>query len=163
MNRETVRAVERLCRAAYGENLQSYLAGIGPGDHLLGRVDGALVSHLMWVTRRLEPRGQAPLRTAYVELVATAPEHQRRGYASALLTRFVTHVGDSDLAALSPATAGIYARLGWKFWRGPLAVRRGGQLRPTPEDRVMILPLPRTPALDLDVPLSVEWRQGEVW
>jgi hypothetical protein len=33
----------------------------------------------------------------------------------------------------------------------------------TPDERVMILSLPQTPSLDLDLPLSVEWREGEVW
>jgi hypothetical protein len=27
----------------------------------------------------------------------------------------------------------------------------------------MVLPLPRGPLLDLELPLSVEWRPGEVW
>jgi hypothetical protein len=44
-----------------------------------------------------------------------------------------------------------------------LSVRRDGRIEPTPEERVMIHPLPLTPILDLDVPLSIEWRPGEVW
>jgi hypothetical protein len=28
---------------------------------------------------------------------------------------------------------------------------------------VMILRLPRTPPLDLDAPLSIEWREGDLW
>jgi GNAT superfamily N-acetyltransferase len=111
----------------------------------------------------LQPEGRGPLRTAYVELVATAPTAQRHGYASALLQHVVALVGDFELAALSPATDGLYRRLGWRFWRGPLSVRRDGRIEPTPEERVMIHPLPLTPILDLDVPLSIEWRPGEVW
>ena len=117
----------------------------------------------MWLTRWLQPGDSQPLRTAYVELVATTPEVQRRGYASSLLERFPSEVPDFDLAALSPATATLYARLGWEFWRGPLAVRTERGLVPTPEDQVMILRLPTTPVLDRNGPLSVEWRPGEVW
>ncbi|HXY31186.1 MAG TPA: GNAT family N-acetyltransferase [Gemmatimonadaceae bacterium] len=156
-------AVRDLCDAAYGEATDSLFAALGPGDHLLALVGGELVSHLMWVTRWLEPRGLRRLRTAYVEMVATAPEAQGRGYATALLERFPPLVASYELAALAPATENLYARLGWCFWRGPLSTRREGRLEATPEERVMILPLPRTPLLDLDAPLSVEWRPGEVW
>jgi hypothetical protein len=57
----------------------------------------------------------------------------------------------------------MYARLGWEFWRGPLFIRRAGRLIPTPDEEVMILRLPKTPPLDLEAPLSVEWREGELW
>ena len=156
-------AVWALCDAAYQADTSSYFRDIGPGEHLLGLHNGVLVSHLMWVTRRLQPGESPPLRTAYVEMVATAPDAQGRGYASALLEYFVPQVGDYQLAALSPATPHLYARLGWTFWRGPLTVRYEGRIVPTPEERVMILPLPLTTILNLDLPLSIEWRPGEVW
>jgi len=75
----------------------------------------------------------------------------------------VSQVSDHQLAALCPATEHLYARLGWRFWRGPLSARRDDGIVATPHERVMILPLPQTPSLDLDLPLSVEWRRGEVW
>jgi aminoglycoside 2'-N-acetyltransferase I len=156
-------AVHTLCDAAYEADTSQYFRDTGPGEHLLGLDNGMLVSHLMWVTRRLQPGESPPLRTAYVELVATAPDAQGRGYASALLEYFVPQVGDYQLAALSPATPNLYARLGWTFWRGPLSVRYEGRLLPTPEERVMILALPLTPPVNLDLPLSIEWRPGEVW
>jgi aminoglycoside 2'-N-acetyltransferase I len=156
-------ALRRLCNAAYQETMEPYLDALGPGEHLLGMRAGVLVSHLMWVTRWLQPAGMQPLRTAYVELVATVPAMQGHGYATQLLQAFPSLVRDHALAALSPATDGLYARLGWRYWRGPLAVRHEGGLVPTPEERVMILHLPRTPKLDDTQALSVEWRPGEVW
>jgi GNAT superfamily N-acetyltransferase len=156
-------ALLALCNAAYQEAIEPYLEAIGPGEHLLGTRAGVLASHLMWVTRSLQPLGMPPLRTAYVELVATAPEMQGHGYATQLLEAFPRYVGDHDLAALSPATEGLYVHLGWRVWRGPLAVRHEGRLVPTPGGRVMILQLPRTPVLDDTRLLSVEWRPGEVW
>ncbi len=157
------RAVQNLCDAAYDTPTAPFFESLGPGEHLLGSEGTVLVSHLMWVTRWLQPDREKALRTSYVEMVATAPDSQRRGCASALLEQFVSCVGDYELGALSPATEGLYARLGWRFWRGPLFVRKDGGLLATPEERVMILVLPRTPPLDLDAPLSVEWRPGEVW
>lgn len=152
-----------LCNASYREPMEPYLDAIGPGEHVLGIRDGVLVSHLMWVTRWLQPAGMLPLRTAYVELVATAPHAQGHGYATRLVQEFPRLVLDFALAALSPSKTGRYARLGWQYWRGPLAVRDEGRLVPTPGERVMILRLPGTPELDDTQTLSVEWRPGEVW
>ena len=155
--------VYRLCDAAYECPTQPMFEELGPGDHLLGRAGGVLVSHLMWITRWLQPEGRPPLRTGYVEMVATHPAGQRRGYASTLLADLVPYLAAYELAALCPATDGLYHRLGWRFWQGPLHARKAGRQVPTPGERVMILATPRTPPLDRSVPLSVEWRRGEVW
>jgi aminoglycoside 2'-N-acetyltransferase I len=160
---ERMAEILHLCDAAYGEATEPYFEAIGAGVHLLGLRDAELVSHLMWVTRQLEPEGIAPLDTAYVELVATLPAEQGRGYATQLLRALPARLADFDLAALCPATDGLYLRAGWRFWRGPLSVRKEGARIRTPEERVMFLTLPRTPLLNLDAPLSVEWRPGEVW
>jgi aminoglycoside 2'-N-acetyltransferase I len=57
-----------------------------------------------------------------------------------------------------------YERLGWELWRGPLYVRaEAGLLRSPNDGEVMILRLPKTPDLDFDRSLSIEWREGEVW
>ena len=159
----TAAEVRALCDAAYEEDLAEYFKALGPGEHLLGWQDGTLASHLMWVTRWLQPDGGPLLRTAYVELVATAPAMRGRGYATALLRYFPSQVTDFDLAALSPATENLYTRQGWRFWRGPLAARTAGGLVPTPEEEIMVLLLPRSPMLKTELPLSVEWRPGEVW
>jgi len=155
--------VERLCDAAYATDTARFFKSLGPGEHLLGRSDGTIVSHLMWITRWLQPAGRSPLRTAYIEMVATAPAVQGQGYASTLLSHFPSQVEDFELAALCPATEGLYARLGWRFWQGPLAARKAGRVVQTPGERVMILRLRDTPPLDLNCSLSVEWRAGEVW
>ena len=156
-------ALLALCNAAYQEAIEPYLEALGAGEHLLGMRAGVLVSHLMWVTRWLQPAGMQPLRTAYVELVATAPDAQGHGYATQLLEAFPPLVRDYALAALSPATDALYARLGWRDWRGLLAVRHEGRLVPSPGERVMILQLPGTPELDDTQTLSAEWRPGEAW
>jgi aminoglycoside 2'-N-acetyltransferase I len=155
--------VRALCSDAYREDFSRYLDQIGPGCHVLGRREGLLVSHVMWVARQLQPTSLEPLRTAYVEAVATDPAYQRRGYATALLRRLADEIQDFELAALSPSDEGFYARLGWEVWRGPLLIRRGRVLEATPDETVMVLRLPHTPPLDLDEPLSAEWRRGELW
>lgn len=157
-------AVISLCTAAYEEDIAPYLRDIGDGIHLLGYEDAALVSHLMIVDRALQVDGAAILHAAYVELVATHPGVQGRGYASRLLLEIAGRLAHYDIAALSPSSEAFYARLGWESWRGPLSTRTAHGIELTPDESVMILRLPNTPAeLNLDAPLSVEWRAGEVW
>jgi aminoglycoside 2'-N-acetyltransferase I len=153
-----------LCNRAYGENLGPLFDTFAGPTHLLGSVGGKLVSHALWVTRYLQPGELPPLRTAYVEMVATAEAYRNRGYASALMRRLAEEVRDFDLAALSPSSPGYYERLGWECWRGPLFIRTAeGPVRSPEDEEVMILRLPKTPALDLTAPLSAEWREGELW
>jgi aminoglycoside 2'-N-acetyltransferase I len=160
---EDLDEVLALCSEAYGEDFAPVLERVGPGTHLLGRRKGNLVSHAMWITRMLEPTSLSPLRTAYVEAIATAPAFQKRGYATELLRRLEREIQDFDLGALSPSSAPFYERRGWEPWRGPLLIRRGRILELTPDETVMVLRLPKTPSLDLDEPLSAEWRRGELW
>ncbi len=163
--RATYEAVLQLCTAAYEEDFTPYLIYAAP-THVLGYCGAELVSHAMWVPRWLQVGAAPPLRTAYVEAVATAPAHGRRGYATAIMRHLAAAIADSadfELAALSPADTTLYARLGWERWQGPLAIRTAAGLLPTPDEEVMILRLPRTAPLDLAAPLSAEWRSGELW
>jgi aminoglycoside 2'-N-acetyltransferase I len=153
-----------LCRAAYEEDLDEYLADIGPGLHVLCRADGELVSHGMFVPRTLYAGQHLTLRSAYVELIATSPAAQRRGYASAVLRRLAQEMTNVDIGALSPSAEAFYERLGWETWSGSLVVRTATGTDNTPDETVMILRLPQTPAtLDVRAPLAIDWRPGEVW
>jgi aminoglycoside 2'-N-acetyltransferase I len=158
-------AIVALCDRAYGREMASYLNALPNPTHVIGSVGGVIVSHAMWVTRAIQAGDGPPLRTAYVELVATEPAQQRRGYAAAVMRRLAASVAEFDLAALCPSDAGaaLYPALGWQYWRGPLFIRGPQALLATPDERVMILELPLTPHLDLDAPLSAEWREGELW
>lgn len=180
-------AIRRLCAQAYpGENLQPLWDAYRPDWYALALTDGAPVSHAMVVTRWLQAGDGPLLRTAYIELVATLPAFQGQGIATALMQRLAQAIAAAgyDLAALCPADTQLYRRLRWEYWRGPLFIRppnaadRPDEMPPqpkhgdagaasplpTPEERVMILRLPTTPPLDLDLPLSAEWRPGgELW
>jgi aminoglycoside 2'-N-acetyltransferase I len=153
----------RLCTEAYDEDFSDWFGQFSESTHVLAYVDGQLVSHAAWVTRWLQPAGGPLLRTAYVEAVATAPAFQGRGLATAVLRELRTHLDAYDLGGLSPSEPAFYERLGWKPWRGPLAIRTETGLLPTPDEEVMILRLPQTPELNLDGLLTAEWRVGELW
>ena len=155
--------VRALCDEAYGVDLAQYFGDIGPGIHPLGWSGSTLVSHLMWVERVLHPEGGNPLRSAYVELVATRISEQGRGFATELMKRLAHEIGSYDAGALSPADTSLYQRLGWQRWPGPLFVRTARGVEATPDEEVMVLCPPGSAALDLAAPLSVDWPPVEVW
>jgi aminoglycoside 2'-N-acetyltransferase I len=155
--------VVALCSRAFETDYGVFLPTFLDATHILARRQGALVSHALWITRWLQPEGLPSLRTAYVEAVATAEAYRGRGYATVVMERLSQEVKDFELGGLSPAGQGLYARLGWDLWRGPLFIRTGAELVPTPDEVVMVLRLPNTPSLDLDAALSAEWREGELW
>ncbi len=158
--------VHALCKRAYAVydvDIEPLFQTFADTVHVIGWLDSEVVSHAMWVTRWLQPNNQPPLRTAYVEMVATAPEFQGHGFATAVMRRLATAIQDFELGGLSPAEPVLYEKLGWVFWQGPLFIRSQDDLIPTPDGSVMVLRLPKTPPLDLSVSLSAEWREGELW
>jgi len=157
------RAVIALCARAFEEDFADMFALLPHATHVLASRRGALVGHACWVTRRLQPDGLDPLRTAYVEAVATEPAYQRQGVGSAMMRRLAAEIASYELGALSPASSAFYERLGWTAWHGPTAIRTAHGLVATPEDDIMILRTPSTPALDLGVRITAEWREGEPW
>lgn len=136
------------------------------GWHFLVEVDGSVRSHVSVVERSLEAAGH-PLRTGYVEAVATRVTDRRRGYATELMRAATGFIDERhELGALGTDLFDFYERLGWERWRGPLSVRTDvGPVRTPEEDGfVMVRRTPATPSdLDLAAPMSCEWRPGDVW
>jgi len=156
-------AIVDLCSQAYEEDYAPYMQTFVDPVHVLARLDGKLVSHALWITRWLQVGDGPLLRTAYVEGVATAGSFRGLGFATAVMKRLAIEIADFEIGALSPADTSLYTRLGWEFWQGPLFHRKAGRLIPDLDEAVMILRLPKTPNLDLSLPISVEWREGEIW
>jgi len=159
---EERREMLALCSRAFVMNYALNYSKFSDPVHILASLDGELVSHALWNTRWLQCGNGAILRTAYVEGVATDPPYQGRGFATAVMRELQAHIMDYELGCLSPAIDGLYERLGWEYWRGPVSIRTQKGLLSTPYE-IMVLRLQRTPALDLDIPLSAEWRPGELW
>jgi aminoglycoside 2'-N-acetyltransferase I len=138
---------------------------IGPARHFLREVDDRLVSHACIIERMLHA-GPHHVTTGYVEAVATYPEVQQLGHASAVMGAIGDHIrAHFQLGALATGSNSFYERLGWETWRGPTYYRKDGRLFRTAEEdgNVMILRTPTTPDLDVRAPISVAWRLGEVW
>jgi GNAT superfamily N-acetyltransferase len=155
-----------LLSAAFRTDYVPFLTSFVDPVHLLARRGEELVSHALWIPRRLEHATAGPLHTAYVEAVATAPAHQGRGYGAAIMRKLAAELRAEpayELAALGAAAPAFYERLGWRRWRGPRGVRTSTGVELTPEAPVMILPLPATPPLDETALLTVAWRAPEPW
>jgi aminoglycoside 2'-N-acetyltransferase I len=149
-----------LCAAAYEEDFNTLFRTLPDTTHILARQGKKLVSHACWVVRWLQPGDIGPLRTAYVEAVATVPDQQGRGFGSAVMRKLAGEIAGFELGGLSTGRHSFYERLGWERWRGALAIRTDDGLMPTSRDSAMVLRLPRTPELDLGAPMTAEWRPG---
>jgi len=135
------------------------------GTHFLYEVDGTVRSHVSVVDRVLEADGR-PLRTGYVEAVATWEQDRGRGYASALVREATAFIDDGyELGALGTDLFGFYGRLGWEVWRGPTGVRsdRGVIRTPDEDGFVMFRRTRATPEIDVAGVLTCDWRVGDVW
>ncbi len=173
LSAEDKRVITALCSRAFQEDFSSLFTYITDCAHVLAYLDGEhssdaaaggeLVGHASWSTRWLQPAGHPPLRTAYVDAVATDPTYWGCGIGRAVMTQFAAETQDYALGGLSTSVAGFYARLGWERWHGPTAVRAKHGLEYTPDECVMILRTPFSPALDLDELLTVEPRDGQPW
>lgn len=156
-------ALVALCNRAYGEDVENLFGTYADPVHVLAYLGSTLVSHALWTTRWLSYEDGPLMRTAFVEMVATEPDYQGRGYASLVMVRLAAEILDFDFAALWPNFPGWYARLGWVSWQGPLFIRTEDGLLSTPDDEIMVRFLPGTPPLDPNGSLSAEWREGELW
>lgn len=137
------------------------------GVHVLVTEPDGIVGHVSVVARRLLHAEQA-IRTGYVEGLAVRSDRRRRGLADLAMAeaeRVITHA--YDLGALSDGTGipGFYVRRGWSVWSGPTyALGPDGPLRTADDDGgVLVLRTPTSPPLDLDGPISCDWRPGDVW
>ena len=173
---EIRQAVVDLCSRAFEEDYEQYMPLLQGAVHVLGRVNGLLVTHGAWVPRWMQLEDAQPkvmMRTAYIEAIATDEAYRNRGYAASIMHQIAEEIQDFDIAGLSPFSVVYYAKLGWEEWQGELLIRKDGQLLPTilppdengeeDEECLMILRLPNTPELDLTSAISIEWRPGEVW
>ena len=135
------------------------------GIHVVQEIDGRIVSHASVVERELQV-GDQPLRTGYVEAVATDPAHGGQGHGTVVMRYASDYIRDDfELGALGTGAHHFYERLGWLTWRGPAFVRTPeGPVRTRDDEGfILVLPTPSSPDLDLSAPISCDWRPGDVW
>jgi aminoglycoside 2'-N-acetyltransferase I len=162
-------ALTELCVAAFDEPWDDYWENIGPGVHVLAEdAERGIVAHAAIVDRLLYP-GDLTLRAGYVEAVAVWPDLWRSGLGTRVMEVIDAMLDEGyELGALGTGSHAFYARLGWVAWQGPTSVReRDGSLTRSPAEDgdIMVRLTPASPpALDLSLPIAVQWRPGsEVW
>jgi aminoglycoside 2'-N-acetyltransferase I len=135
------------------------------GLHVMVRDGDDILCHAALIERGLVA-GDTPLRTGYVEGVATRSRSRGQGHGSRVMKAIAEIVQrDFELGALATGRQSFYARLGWELWQGPTSVSTPSGPEPTPEEdgAVMILRTPATPRLDLGAQLMCDRRAGDVW
>jgi aminoglycoside 2'-N-acetyltransferase I len=135
------------------------------GVHVVLDVDGVIASHASVVERWLH-LGSAPVRTGYVEAVATAVSWQGQGLGTDVMRQVADVVrGRFELGALATGAFHFYERLGWLRWQGQTWVRTadGSERTADADGAILVLPTPALPTVDVALPISCEWRPGDVW
>jgi aminoglycoside 2'-N-acetyltransferase I len=164
-----VEAIRSMLTAAFagdgeGFSAEDWAHAVGGMHFLLTRGD-ALLAHAAVVARELH-LGKRPVRSGYVEAVATDGAHQGSGLGSRVMADADAFIAERfELGALSTGTPRFYERLGWLRWQGETWVRTpAGPVR-TPDDDggILVLPVAGFAAPDLTLPITCEWRPGDVW
>ena len=135
------------------------------GWHVVVADSGTVVSHAAVVPRDLHV-GDRPVRTGYVEGLATATARQRQGLGSLAMAAVGELLrGRFEMGALSTGRHHFDERLGWERWLGPTFVRHGSQAIRTEEedDGIMVLRHGPGSGVDLRASLSCESRKGDDW
>ena len=135
------------------------------GEHVWIAGPAGLISHASLVARSLVCDGR-PVKTGYVEAVATAAAFRRRGHGTTVMRRLADLINEQfEMGALSTGTPAFYQTLGWELWQGPTLVAGPTERIRTPDDdgSIMILRTDRSPRLDLNGAIVCGWRPGDVW
>ena len=163
----TLAAVRAMVWAAFGDGgfaEEDWQHTFG-GRRVLAMAGEVPVGHAAVVPRLLHVGGR-PVRTGYVEGVATATDRHGTGIGSAVMTAAAEIVrADHEMGALSTGRQSFYGRLGWERWLGATYVRDGANLIRTADedDGVMVLRHGDSADVDLTADLSCEARAGDDW
>jgi len=158
--------IRHLMNAAFGDRFSEE-----DWDHVLGgrhfivrESKGTIISHAVVIHRTVTVSGEE-LATGYVEGVATQPEFQGKGLATAVMRAVAEFIGERfQLGALS-GIRDFYEKLGWQRWLGMTWCRNGEDFSRTAQEDggIFVLPTQSTPPLDLNGDIAVEWREGDAW
>jgi aminoglycoside 2'-N-acetyltransferase I len=134
------------------------------GSHFILHEDGLIVSHAAVVERTLEFAG-TPMRTGYVEAVATLPERQGEGHATRVMAEVNAFIDrEYEVGALGAAAPEFYARIGWAPWPALTAARTADGVRMTPEEdgHIFVRPV-EAAAVAKEALLVCAGRPGDPW
>jgi aminoglycoside 2'-N-acetyltransferase I len=162
----TLAAARALLDDVFGADMDdpSWEHALG-GVHTLVWEEGDLIGHASVVQRRLVYSDRA-LRTGYVEGVAVRADRRRRGVGAAMMAELERVIRRAyALGALGATDDGapLYTSRGWRQWQGETwTLTPSGRARTEGEDGgIYVLEVDET--LDVHLPLTCDWREGDVW
>lgn len=135
------------------------------GWHVVLTRGDRVLSHAAVVPRDMV-FGDRPLRTGYVEAVATVLDGRRQGLATHMMKVAGEIVRrEFEIGALSTGIQPFYERLGWERWNGPSFVNDDGRRVRTPgeDDGLMVLRFDASLGVPLTAPITCEARRGDDW
>ena len=135
------------------------------GSHFVLYEDDRIVATASVVERELRVGGR-PVRTGYVEAMATRADRHGEGFGTRVMDAVGAFIRERyALGALGTGSHHFYERLGWRTWTGPSSVRTEDGIRATPDDDgyILVLLTPSTPPLDERAAIECDWRPGDAW
>jgi len=104
--------------------------------HLMGTVDGQLVSHAGMVNAEVRVAGQ-PMRVGGIGGVVTVGTAQRKGYAARMLQQALAYMGETwqvefGMLFCLPHVLPFYAGLGWQEITAPVSIAQPEGRVPSP-------------------------------
>jgi aminoglycoside 2'-N-acetyltransferase I len=156
-----VAAARALCDASFSDFADADWEHALGGMHALVTDDGRLVGHGAVVLRRLLVGGRW-LRCGYVEAVAVDAAQRRRGLGHRVMAALEELAPGYDLLALCSSGEGraLYESRGWSRWRGPTGALTPDGIVETPDEDSLYV---WADGLDLDAPITCDWREGDLW
>lgn len=142
-------AIVALCGAALQADCGSLFGYLTGSMHVMARAQDRLVGHACWWPRWLEIDGFDRLRGAWVDAVVVAPDVQRSGIGTRVMTRLREEIGNFDIGALGTERMPFFERLGWERWTGDT-----DRVLHDPVDTLMILRTATTPPIGTGMPIK---------
>ncbi|MCU4415491.1 GNAT family N-acetyltransferase [Acinetobacter sp. WU_MDCI_Axc73] len=170
LNPQQRQQIAKLCFSAFDEDPWSQYLFMQTASHLVGILDGQIVSHALWTDRVFTINNSVKLKTAYVEYVTTDERMRGKGFASQLLRYLIDVLTrlEYELAALQPEDDHFYKKLGWTYWLGDLYIHQDNSTYLTNENKIMLYPLSiqfkdlLLNSTEHDT-ICTNWREGELW
>jgi aminoglycoside 2'-N-acetyltransferase I len=159
-------ALRALWDRAFGDRFDDHDAEHAYGGvHVLGYLDGSVVTHASAVPRRIR-LGSEWQTIGYVEAVATDPAHQGAGLGRATMLRLHEELAIRWPAAMlsTGQATGFYERLGWERWQGTSYTQTATGVVPDGEHGgLIVLRVQPSAEPDLTQDVTCEDRPGDAW
>lgn len=166
LDADTALQVRELLAAAFGAEFDDddWRHALG-GTHVIAVDGGAVVGHGAVVPRVIEADDRS-YEAGYVEAVATQPDRQGTGIATAIVEKagdIIRHA--YEIGVLATGEHGFYEQLDWLRWQGPSYVRTAdGEMRTEDDDEaIMVLRFGSSSGVDVGAAIVCEARTGDVW